>query len=69
MLVKYDHRFLLWILRIIQIPVMAGITAHDLYIIGVSSNDVELLRIQTRSSVSNIYSLLPDIPHIKRLHD
>lgn len=46
MLVEDDHRSLLWILRIMQIPVMAGIPGHDRHIIGIRGNDGEILRIQ-----------------------
>lgn len=43
---KYDHRSPLRILRIMQIPVMAGIPAHDRHIIGIRDDDAEILRIQ-----------------------
>lgn len=46
MLVEYDHCPLLRILRIMQIPVMAGIAAHDRHVIGIRGNDGEILRIQ-----------------------
>lgn len=45
-LMEYDHRSPLRILRIMQIPVMAGIPAHDRHVIGIRGNDVEILRIQ-----------------------
>lgn len=45
-LVEDDHRPLLRILRIMQIPVMAGIAAHDCHIIDIRGNDGEILRIQ-----------------------
>ena len=47
MLVEYDYRSLLRILRIMQIPVMAGIPGHDRHIVGIRGNDGELLWIQT----------------------
>ena len=46
MVIKYDHRTPLQILRIMQVPVMAGIPAHDRHIIGIRGDDVEILRIQ-----------------------
>ena len=45
MLVEYDYRSLLRILRIMQIPVMAGIPGHDRHIVGVRGDDGEILRI------------------------
>lgn len=46
MLVENDHRSLLRILRIMQIPVMAGIPGHDRHIVGIRGDDGEILRIQ-----------------------
>ena len=46
MRMEYDHRPLFRILRIIQIPVMAGVAAHDRHIIGIRGNDGEIPRIQ-----------------------
>ena len=46
-LVEYDHGSLLWILRIMQIPVMTGIPGHDCHIIGIRGYDGKILRIQT----------------------
>lgn len=46
-LVEDDHRSLLRILRIMQIPVMASIPGHDCHIVGVRGYDGEILRIQT----------------------
>lgn len=46
MLVKDNHRSLLRIFRIMQIPVMAGVAAHDRHIIGIRGDDGEILRIQ-----------------------
>ena len=45
-LVEYDHRPLLRIFRVMQIPVMSGIAAHDRHIIGICCYDGEILRIQ-----------------------
>ena len=45
-LVEYDHRPLLRIFRVMQIPIMAGVAAHDRHIIGIRGNDGEILRIQ-----------------------
>ena len=45
-LVEDDHRSLLRILRIMQIPVMPGISGHDRYIIGIRGDNIEILRIQ-----------------------
>ena len=42
-LVEYDHRSLLRILRIMQIPVMAGIPGHDRHIIDILGYDEEIL--------------------------
>ena len=46
-LVEDDHRSLLRILRIMQIPVMAGISGHDRHIEGIRGNDGKIVRIQT----------------------
>ena len=46
MRMKYDHRPLLRIFWIMQIPVVAGVPAHDCHIIGIRGNDGEILRIQ-----------------------
>lgn len=43
-LVEYDHRSLLRILRIMQIPVMASISGHDRHIEGIRGNDGKILR-------------------------
>lgn len=45
-LMEYNHRPLLWILRIMQIPVMTGIPGHDRHIISICGDDGETLRIQ-----------------------
>ena len=45
-LVEYDHRSLLRILRIVQIPEMSGVSAHDSHIIFISNNDGEIVPIQ-----------------------
>ena len=45
-LVEDDHRSLLRILWIMQIPVMAGIPGHDRHIIGIRGYDGEILWIQ-----------------------
>ena len=45
-LVIYDHRPLLRILWVMQIPVMSGIAAHDRHIIHIRCYDGEILRIQ-----------------------
>ena len=45
-LVEYDHRSLLRILWIMQIPVMTSIAAHDRHIIDICCYDGELFRIQ-----------------------
>lgn len=47
MLMEDDHRSLLRILQIMQIPVMTGIPGHNRHIIGIRGNDGEILRIQT----------------------
>ncbi len=44
-LMEYDHRSLLRVLRIMQIPVVLGISAHDCHIILIDGDDVEILRI------------------------
>ena len=44
--VEYDYRPLIRILRIMQIPVMAGIPEHDRHIIGIRGYHGEILRIQ-----------------------
>ena len=44
--VEYDHRILLRILRVMQVPVMTGIPGHNRHIIGIRGNDGEILRIQ-----------------------
>ena len=46
MRMKYDHRSLLRILRIMQIPVMPGIVALYRHIILIDGDYVEILRIQ-----------------------
>lgn len=46
-LVEYDHRPLIRILRIMQIPVMARVPGHDRHIKGIRGDDGEILRIQT----------------------
>lgn len=45
-LVEYDHRLLLRILRIMQIPVMPRVPAHDRHIVLIHIDDLEILRIQ-----------------------
>ena len=45
-LVEDDHRSLLRILRIMQIPVVAGIPGHDRHIVGIRGYNGEILRIQ-----------------------
>ena len=47
MRMEYDYCPLIWILRIMQVPVVAGVSGHDRHIIGVSGNDGEVFRIQT----------------------
>ena len=42
-LMEDDHRSLLRILRIMQIPVMAGIPGHDRHIIDILGYDEEIL--------------------------
>ena len=46
-LMEYDHRPLLRILRIMQIPVMTGIPGHDCHIISIRGYDIEIPRVQT----------------------
>lgn len=46
MLVEYDHCPLLRIFRIMQIPIMTGVAAHDRHIIRIRGDDGEILRIQ-----------------------
>ena len=43
---KYYHRSPLRILRIMQIPIMAGVSALDRHIILIHIDDLEILRIQ-----------------------
>ena len=45
-LMEDDHRSLLRILRIMQVPVMTGIPGHDRHIISICGDDGEILRIQ-----------------------
>jgi hypothetical protein len=46
MTMKYDDGPLLRILRIVQIPIMPGASAHDRYIVFINRYDTEILRIQ-----------------------
>ena len=43
MLVEYDYRPLLRILRIMQVPVMTGVPGHDRHIISIRGYDGEIL--------------------------
>lgn len=45
-LMKYDHGPLARIFRIVQVPVVTGISGHDRHIIGIRSDDGKVCRIQ-----------------------
>ena len=46
-LMKYDHGPLVRIFRIVQVPVVTGVSGHDRHIVGICCNDGEVRRIQT----------------------